>query len=94
MPALNDLRHEVQKIDDHNKELKTSVQAGKAGCDDQLNNFNDLANEFKILNSLINVNEVLKNVRELKRPLTQCTSMSTKMAICTKFFAGLDIQEN
>ena len=92
--TLNDLRLEVQKMDKHNNELRASVQTGKTGCDDQLNNFNDLANEFKILNSLININEVLKNVRELNRALMQCTSMSAKMAICTKFFAGLDTQEN
>ena len=57
---LNDLGREIQKMNEHNKALRAPAQAGKTSCVDQINGINNLANEFKILYSLININEILK----------------------------------
>lgn len=62
-----------------------------SGSNDQINKHNAPAEEFKILNTLIEVDEVLGNVRKLLDILRHCNN---KMAERTKFFQELDSQEN
>ena len=101
--TLMDLRREVQNINGMASAkpqpqplpLKfTSAQLVKGDCDDQIGKYNELAEEFRTLNSLIDVDEVLENIRKLNGLLRQCNNKMAKMAVCTKFFQELANQEN
>ena len=98
--TLMDLRREVQNINgmaNGKPQLQpypqkiTSAQLIKADCDDQINKYNELAVEFGIINSLIDIDGVLENVRKLNGLLKQ---YNNKMVVCTKFFEELTNQEN
>ena len=71
-----------------------STQLVRSCCNDQVSKFNELAEQFSILNSLIDIDEVLEQVRELNNILKHCSNKMSKIAACTKFFAQLAGQEN
>ena len=69
-----DLKREVQNINGmtnakpqpqpHPQKI-ASAQLVKRDCNDQISKYNKLAEEFRTLNSLIDIDEVLENVRKL-----------------------------